>query len=76
MNLVARDSVALSKLLYRQQQFTQFFSHWWVKLALVIVFVALAVVILRLTVFRHNRRYGRSAYGGRVRNYRGGRRRR
>ena len=77
VDLVARNSVALSTWLYRQQQLDQLFSHWWVKLLLVVVLAAMVILLLRLTLFRRNRRYGSSSAGrSRMRSYRGGRRRR
>ena len=63
-----------SDLLYKKQQFIDFFQHTWVKLILVVIAVLVVLVLLRLFVFRKHRRY-RAGVGGRRRsNYRGGRR--
>ena len=74
LDLVAVTSVERSDLLYKKQQFIDFFQHTWVKLILVVIAVLVVLVLLRLFVFRKHRRY-RAGVGGRRRsNYRGGRR--
>lgn len=75
LDLVAVTSVERSELLYKKQQFINFFQSSGVQLVLVIIFVLAAVVLLRLLVFRKRRRYGAGAGGRRRGNYRGGRRR-
>ena len=74
LDLVAVTSVERSDLLYKKQQFINFFQHTWVKLILVVIGVLVVLVLLKLFVFRKRRRY-RAGVGGRRRgNYRGGRR--
>lgn len=74
LDLVAVTSVERSDLLYKKQQFINFFQHTWVKLILLVIAVLVVVVVLRVFVFRKQRRY-RAGVGGRRRgNYRGGRR--
>lgn len=74
LDLVAVTSVERSELLYKKQQFINFFQSSTVKLILVVVLLVVIVVLLKLLVFRKRRRY-RSGVGGRQRgNYRGTRR--
>ena len=75
LDLVAVTSVERSDLLYKKQQFLDFFQHSGVKLALAVIAILVIFVLLRLLVFRKTRRYGAGVGGGRRRgNYRGGRR--
>lgn len=74
LDLVAVTSVERSDLLYKKQQFINFFQHTWVKLILVILAVLVVLVLLRVFVFRKRRRYGAGVGGRRRGNYRGGRR--
>ena len=74
LDLVAVTSVERSELLYKKQQFINFFQSSTVKLILVVVLLVVIVVLLKLLVFRKRRRY-RSGVGGRQHgNYRGTRR--
>ena len=75
LDLVAVNSVERSELLYKKQQFLDFFQSAWVKLVLVAVLVLVAALVLRLFVFRRSRRYRAGAGAARRRgNYRGTRR--
>lgn len=73
-DLVAMSDVSRSEFLYRISVIKDFFSHLWVRALLVLIIIAIVALILSLTVFRRNKRYGRR--GSRTRSYRGGRRRR
>lgn len=75
LDLVAVTSVERSELLYKKQQFINFFQSSGVQLALVVIFVLAAVILLRLLVFRKRRRYRAGVGGQRRGSYRGGRRR-
>lgn len=76
LDLVAMSSVERSELLYKKAQLEQFFSQTWVKIALAVVLLAVAALVLRLTVFGRSRRYGAGVGGGYRRGgYRGRRRR-
>ncbi len=77
IDLVAVTSVERSELLYKKAQFLGFFQHFGVRLVLGLILLAIAVVVLRITVFRKSRRYG-AGFGGKRRtgSYHGGRRRR
>ncbi|MGO5023934.1 D-alanyl-D-alanine carboxypeptidase family protein [Lawsonibacter sp. LCP25S3_G6] len=74
LDLVAVTSVERSDLLYKKQQFIDFFQHTWVRLILVVIAVLVVLVLLRLFVFRKRRRYTAGVGGRRRGNYRGGRR--
>ena len=75
LDLVAVNSVERSELLYKKQQFLDFFQSAWVKLVLVVILVLVAALVLRLFVFRRSRRYRAGAGAARRRgNYRGTRR--
>ena len=75
LDLVAVNSVERSELLYKKQQFLNFFQNFWVQLILVVVLLAVAVVLLRVFVFRRSRRYRAGVGSSRHRgNYRGTRR--
>lgn len=74
LDLVAVTSVERSELLYKKQQFFDFFQTTGVKLVLAVGLLLAALVVLRLTVFRKKRR-PRVGAGARSRgNYRGTRR--
>ncbi|MCI8303218.1 MAG: D-alanyl-D-alanine carboxypeptidase [Lawsonibacter sp.] len=76
LDLVAVTSVERSELLYKKQQFFDFFQSTGVQLALLCAGVLAGVIALRLLVFRKRRRPYAGA-GSRVRgrgNYRGTRR--
>lgn len=74
LDLVAVTSVERSELLYKKQQFIEFFQSSTVRLILVVILLVVVVVLLKLLVFRKRRRY-RAGVGGRQRgNYRGTRR--
>lgn len=75
LDLVAVTSVERSELLYKKQQFFEFFRETGVKLILGTVFLLAVAVLLRLLVFRKRRRP--AGAGRRVQSrgsYRGGRR--
>ena len=74
-DLVALTDVSLSMSLYRQKQLHDFFSLTWVRIAAVVLGVLVVVLILRFTIFRRSRRYGRSSSGSHRSGYRGRRRR-
>lgn len=75
LDLVAVTSVERSELLYKKEQFLQFFRTSWVKLVLVVVLLLAAFILLRVLVFRKKRRYHSGVGSGRSRgNYRGSRR--
>ena len=74
LDLVAVTSVERSDLLYKKQQFIEFFQNTWVRLILIVLALVVIAVVLKLFVFRKRRRY-RAGVGGRRRgNYRGSRR--
>ena len=73
LDLVAVTSVERSELLYKKQQFFNFFQSSGIKLMLAVVFLLIAVVMLRLLVFRKKRR-PHAGVGARRGSYRGGRR--
>lgn len=75
LDLVADSSVERSELLYRKAQVVEFFQNSGVKLLLAVVLVVVAVVLLRVLVFRKSRRYRASAGVGRRGHYSGRRRR-
>ena len=56
LDLVAVTSVERSELLYKKQQFFQFFQNEGVRIILAVVLFLTAIVILKLTVFRRKRR--------------------
>lgn len=58
LDLVATNSVSQSTLLYRLDRLEKFFAQTWAKLVVVVILLLLAVLILRFTLFRRNRRYG------------------
>ena len=74
LDLVADTSVERSQLLYYKAQVEHFFQRSGVKLILVVVLVAGAVVLLRLLVFRRSRRYRAGTGAGRRGHYSGRRR--
>ena len=74
LDLVAVTSVERSELLYKKAQVVAFFQNFGVRVAAVIILILVVAVLLKVLVFRKERRYGaRVMYRGR-RNYRGGRR--
>ncbi len=75
LDLVAVTSVERSELLYKKQQFFAFFQTTGVKLALGAAALLIALVVLKLAVFRKKRGGARVGAGARSRgNYRGIRR--
>ena len=74
LDLVAVTSVERSELLYKKQQFIEFFQSSTVKLVLVVVFLLAAFILLKLLVFRKRRRYRAGAGSHHRGNYRGTRR--
>ena len=75
LDLVAVTSVERSELLYKKQQFIQFFQRSEVRIAIVVAVVLIVAVLLKVFVFRKKRRYHSSSAGrGGRRNYRGSRR--
>jgi len=75
LDLVAVNSVERSELLYKKQQFIEFFQQSGTKIAIGVVAILAVIILLRVLVFRKRRRY-RSSAGSRARgsNYRGSRR--
>lgn len=77
LDLVAVDGVERSELLYRVDQIQRFFSQLWVRVALIVLLVVVAVLVLRWLLFGRCRRYGaRRRTGYRGSHYSGRRRRR
>lgn len=76
VDLVAANDVAQSTFLAKKQAVENFISNTWFKAAIGLVVLVVLIVVLRLTVFQPNRRYGSHYTGRRPRNYKGGRRRR
>ena len=74
LDLVAVTSVERSELLYKKQQFLQFFQSSTVRLVLVVVLLLTAFLLLKFLVFRKRRRYHAGAGAHRRGNYRGTRR--
>jgi len=74
LDLVAVTGVERSELLYKKQQFIQFFQRSEVRIAIVVIAVLLVAILLKVFVFRKKRRYHSSASRGGRRNYRGSRR--
>ena len=74
LDLVAVTSVERSELLYKKQQFIQFFQRSEVRIAIVVIAALLVAILLKVFVFRKKRRYHSSASRGGRRNYRGSRR--
>jgi D-alanyl-D-alanine carboxypeptidase (penicillin-binding protein 5/6) len=64
VDLVATNSVALSPMLYRLDRLEKFFAQSWAKLLTAVILILVAVVVLRLTLFRRRRRYGSRTYSG------------
>ena len=75
LDLVAVADVERSELLYRLDQIKQFFSQLWVRIALIVLAVVIAILVLRWLIFGRRRRYGRRNSGGGSRGYTGRRRR-
>ena len=70
LDLVAVTSVERSELLYKKQQFFQFFQNEGVRIILAVVLFLTAIVILKLTVFRRKRR-PKAGAASRRGNYKG-----
>lgn len=76
LNLVARNDVDRSELLYRLDRIQKFFDQLWVRILLVALLVLILALVLRFMVFgRRRRKYGARKGGGGRRNYSGRRRR-
>ncbi len=73
VDLVALNDVERSEFLYRQQQIKEFFGRTEVRIGAAALGALLLIVLLRSTVFRPQRQYGRSS-GSRPSGYRGRRR--
>ena len=74
LDLVAVTSVERSELLYKKAQVMAFFQNFGVRVAAVIILILVIAVLLKVLVFRKERRYGARVMSRGRRNYRGGRR--
>lgn len=74
LDLVAVTSVERSELLYKKAQVVAFFQNFGVRVAAVIILILVVAVLLKVLVFRKERRYGARVMSRGRRNYRGGRR--
>ena len=74
LDLVAVTSVERSELLYKKAQVMAFFQNFGVRVAAVIILILVVAVLLKVLVFRKERRYGAWVMSRGRRNYRGGRR--
>ena len=74
LDLVAVTSVERSELLYKKAQVMAFFQNFGVRVAAVIILILVVAVLLKVLVFRKERRYGARVMSRGRRNYRGGRR--
>ena len=74
LDLVAVTSVERSELLYKKAQVAAFFQNFGVRVIAVIVLILVIAVLLKIFVFRKERRYGARVMSRVRRNYRGGRR--
>lgn len=74
LDLVAVTSVERSELLYKKAQVMAFFQNFGVRVAAVIILILVIAVLLKVLVFRKERRYGARVMSRGHRNYRGGRR--
>ena len=74
LDLVAVTSVERSELLYKKAQVAAFFQNFGVRVIAVIVLILVIAVLLKVLVFRKERRYGARVMSRGRRNYRGGRR--
>lgn len=70
LDLVAITSVERSELLYKKQQFFEFFQNEGVRIILAVVMFLAAIVILRLTVFRR-KKHPKAGAAARRGNYKG-----
>lgn len=70
LDLVAVTSVERSELLYKKQQFFQFFQNEGVRIILAVILFLAAIVVLRLTVFRRKKR-PKAGAAARRGNYKG-----
>ena len=73
VDLIAVNDVELSETLYRLERIKAFFGMPTVRIGIALVAVALAILLLRLTLFRPRNRYG-SRGSGRHGGYTGRRR--
>ena len=76
IDLVANDSLPRSEVLYRLAMLKALWGKGWFKAIVILVILAVIVLILRFTLFRRSRRYGRRRGGYQGSRYTGGRRRR
>ncbi len=74
LDLVAVTSVERSELLYKKAQVAAFFQNFGVRVIAVIVLILVIAVLLKIFVFRKERRYGARVMSRGRRYYRGGRR--
>ena len=72
LDLVAVTSVERSELLYKKAQVAAFFQNFGVRVIAVIVLILVIAVLLKIFVFRKERRYGARVMSRFRRNYRGG----
>ena len=70
LDLVAITSVERSELLYKKQQFFEFFQNEGVRIILAVVMFLAAIVILKLTVFRR-KKHPKAGAAARRGNYKG-----
>lgn len=70
LDLVAVTSVERSELLYKKQQFIEFFQNEGVRIILAVVLFLAAIIILKLTLFRRKRR-PKAGAAARRGNYKG-----
>ena len=70
LDVVAITSVERSELLYKKQQFIEFFQNEGVRIILAVVMFLAAIVILKLTVFRRKKR-PKAGAAARRGNYKG-----
>lgn len=70
LDLVAVTSVERSELLYKKQQFIEFFQNEGVRIILAVVLFLTAIVVLKLTLFRRRRR-PKAGAAARRGNYKG-----
>jgi len=70
LDLVAVTSVERSELLYKKQQFFNFFQNEGVRIILAVVLFLIAILVLRLTVFRRRKR-PKAGAAARRGNYKG-----
>ena len=71
VNLLAVNDVEASAFLKRKAMVEDLLGRWYFKVGLVVFAVLLLVLLLRLTLFRRNRRYGGSRHSRSGGGYRG-----